>query len=136
MKRTLYILTPIIILVLTVVTLFKNSDYKAYTEVKLNELNSLIKRKKEIVVFIKKDGCSHCEQVNPIINDYAKKNSKKVYSITINRYNNMGKIVKEFNVPGTPVVIFYENGKEKNRIIGGFTEDKFYKYLQKAEKEK
>lgn len=136
MKKALYILTPIIILIFILVMLFKSPDNRAYTEVNLNQLNSLIKKKAEIIVFIKKDGCSHCEQVTPIINDYAKKNNKKVYSITINRYKNMSKITKKFNVPGTPVIIFYKGGKEKGRLIGGFTGKKFYKYLNKTEGEK
>ena len=84
-----------------------------------------------MIVFFKKDGCNHCEQVKPIINDYAKSKKIKVYSITISKYKNMEKISDEYDIPGTPVVSYYENGKVKSRLIGGFTIKQFKNFLNK-----
>lgn len=107
------------------------SDHNYYKEVSPNELNELVKSKKTMIVFFKKNGCNHCEQVKPIINDYAKDSKLKVYSLTINKYSNMDKIINKYNIPGTPVVSYYEKGKEKSRLVGSFTMKKFKDFISK-----
>lgn len=131
MKKLVYIIIPILIIIFTFFLINDNSNHIYYTEVNPNELNKLVKRKKTMVVFFKKDGCSHCEQVKPIINDFAKNNKTKIYSLTINKYKNMGKLANKYNISGTPVVAYYKKGKEKSRLLGGFTIKKFKKFISK-----
>ena len=83
-----------------------------------------------MLVFFKRDGCSHCEQVNPIVNEYAKGKKIKVYALTINKYK-MSKIVDKYNIPGTPVISYFKKGKEEGRIVGGFTKERFVRFLNK-----
>lgn len=130
MKKIIYIFPPVLVVILVILFFKLNSDVNFYTEVSPSELSSLIKRKKEVVIFLKKDGCVHCEQVNSIINGYAKNNREKVYSVTINRYRNMNEIVNKYNIPGTPVILYIKDGKEQNRLIGGFSTDKFNRFVQ------
>lgn len=129
MKKIFYIIVPILILSLSTF-LFISNTQKYYTEVNPNELSQLIEKKESIIVFFKQDGCPHCEQVNPIVNEYAKKKKIKVYSVTINKYKT-SQVIKKYNIPGTPVLSLYKKGKEKARLVGGFTKEKFGKFIEK-----
>ncbi len=131
MKKIIYFLIPILIVILSIILMLDKSDHNYYKEVSPNELNELVKSKKTMIVFFKKNGCNHCEQVKPIINDYAKDSKLKVYSLTINKYSNMDKIINKYNIPGTPVVSYYEKGKEKSRLVGSFTMKKFKDFISK-----
>lgn len=129
MKKVFYIIVPILILSLSTF-LFISNTQKYYTEVNPSKLSQLIEKKESIIVFFKQDGCPHCEQVNPIVNDYAKKKKIKVYSVTINKYKT-SQVIKKYNISGTPVLSLYKKGKEKARLVGGFTKEKFSKFIEK-----
>ncbi|MDK1716579.1 thioredoxin family protein [Dellaglioa algida] len=104
--------------------------YFNYTHFK--EVPKLVKKKKKIIVFAIQDGCSYCKMVEPIVNEYAKKNDSIVYAIVTNKETDYTEAEK-YKIKGTPTLIFYRNGKEIFRRENGFTNDQFQQIIHKLD---
>lgn len=108
-------------------------DYKNIT---YNKLSKEKKENENLILFVKQDGCTHCEKVKPVINNYSKKKKIKVVAITINKEKNESKFNNDLDIKGTPTIIFYHKGNEVNRIVGEFSENQFLNIARKVENER
>ncbi|MCT3097435.1 thioredoxin [Lactococcus lactis] len=68
--------------------------------------------------------------VEPIINNYSRKNKDIVFTIVANRDKEYSNQSVKYNIKGTPTVIFYREGKEIYRSTNAFTESEFKKTIE------
>ena len=94
-----------------------------------SELLEKIKNKETFILIRTQDGCHHCEEYKPILNRILKEENLEAYELNLTELrkeeeNIQNEVKKLFNVDGTPVTIFIQNGEEQttiNRIIGTTT---------------
>lgn len=83
--------------------------------------------KASLLVYFYTDDCPYCNEAKPHIEEAVKNTETKLYTydIKVEKYS-------EFDMDGVPLIIYYEHGKEKDRIQGVKTqkeyEDFFVKY--------
>ena len=92
-------------------------------------------KKEKFVLYVKKDGCSACEEFNPKFLSVLRKYNLKVYSLYTDKLDkkNENSFYELVDVTGTPTVLFIEDGKETmNKIEGLRTEDYIIKKFTNA----
>ena len=125
-----------IILVLAfLASFFSESEDKYVTEITYEQLVSKMDKKEKFVLYVKKDGCSACEEFNPKFLSVLRKYNLKVYSLYTDKLdeNDESSFYELVDVTGTPTVLFIEDGKETmNKIEGSRTEDYIIKKFTNA----
>ncbi len=127
-----------IFIILTLVflaTFFSESEDKYITEITYEQLVSKMDKKEKFVLYVKKDGCSACEEFNPKFLSVLRKYNLKVYSLYTDKLDkkNENSFYELVDVTGTPTVLFIEDGKETmNKIEGSRTEDYIIKKFTNA----
>ena len=79
-------------------------------------ITEVLKEKKITVVDFWATWCGPCKMLSPIIDELSKNNT----DITIGKINvdENPNISSQYNVRGIPTLIFFEDGKEVDRIVG------------------
>lgn len=103
-----------------------------YSFINFTDIPETIKNNEESIIFMVQDGCPHCKEAEPIVNQYAKNHKNIVHSVVINKQKNLDEGMKKYNIKGTPTLIYYKDGKEIYRTDGGFTSDAFDKVIKKV----
>jgi thioredoxin 1 len=87
----------------------------------LKNLEKVIKLNKTVVVYFSADWCTHCKVVSPIIDELIK-TQKDINFVKLNVDKNES-IVDTFSLTSIPCIIIFENGAEKDRIVGNITKE-------------
>ena len=109
-----------------------------------NLQNLLTKSQGPIVIALYMDGCQHCKQMEPIINNVAA--NQRFNNICFYRANGRGlkathsklstpDLVKQAigqDLPGYPFLLFMDQGKYITKQVGSTTEEKLTKIIEKA----
>ena len=125
----------IILILVFLATFFSESEDKYITEITYEQLVSKMDKKEKFVLYVKKDGCSACEEFNPKFLSILRKYNLKVYSLYTDKLDkkNENSFYELVDVTGTPTVLFIEDGKETmNKIEGSRTEDYIIKKFTNA----
>ena len=125
----------IILILVFLATFFSESEDKYITEITYEQLVSKMDKKEKFVLYVKKDGCSACEEFNPKFLSVLRKYNLKVYSLYTDKLDkkNENSFDELVDVTGTPTVLFIEDGKETmNKIEGLRTEDYIIKKFTNA----
>ncbi len=125
----------IILILVFLATFFSESEDKYITEITYEQLVSKMDKKEKFVLYVKKDGCSACEEFNPKFLSVLRKYNLKVYSLYTDKLDkkNENSFYELVDVTGTPTVLFIEDGKETmNKIEGSRTEDYIIKKFTNA----
>lgn len=125
----------IILILVFLATFFSESEDKYITEITYEQLVSKMDKKEKFVLYVKKDGCSACEEFNPKFLSVLRKYNLKVYSLYTDKLDkkNENSFYELVDVTGTPTVLFIEDGKETmNKIEGLRTEDYIIKKFTNA----
>lgn len=108
------------------------SNNNVINEINFDELEEKIDNKDSFILEIIQTGCSHCEEFSPRFKAVLKTNNLEAYSLNIYNLNNEER--EKFNdlitISGTPTVIFFEKGKEENRISGAVSNEKIEEELK------
>ena len=110
---------------------------KTYDEITYNELETMIKEKKDFILFIGSETCSACSAYKFTINELVKNHKLDIKYIDISKLsdNQRNKLIEHFPFDATPTTILAKKGKEKgddNRIVG----NQKYSKVEKKLKEK
>ena len=83
---------------------------------------------KEIVYFFQSD-CPHCKKITPVLMPLAKDKG-----IHIDQYNllEFEQGWKQYNIEGTPTLVYYKDGKEQLRVVGEQSADTFKKFFEET----
>ncbi len=129
MKKTLKVLLVVISLLL--LTGCKNNMER----ITYSDLEDKIKNKDTFIMEVSQDGCSHCEEYKPVIDEVLKDNKLKAYNLNITYVSekDYNKFDKEYEFEGTPTTMFFKDGKEvlSSRLVGTVSKSKLTKELKR-----
>lgn len=76
--------------------------------------------------------CIPCQALHPVMDELEQNlvGSAKVGKVNVNEEP---ELVKEFFVENIPTVIFFKDGKEVDRLVGGFAKSKYLERLQELQ---
>ena len=74
--------------------------------------------------------CMPCQALLPVIDDLAKtlENSVNVGKVNVDENR---ELAKEFKVMSIPTVIFFKDGQEVERLVGGYPKSKYLECIEK-----
>jgi thiol-disulfide isomerase/thioredoxin len=102
---------------------------KNYKEISYSDIVSKKKQHADFILFIKKDGCIHCENIEPLVNELAKKKDIDVLAITANKEKKQKLLINNLKFSLYPTIIFFKKGVEEARIVGEFDKPELYKKI-------
>jgi predicted bacteriocin transport accessory protein len=110
---------------------------KKYTEIGLNDFETMLEEKKDFVLFIGSSECSHCTTYKGTVNQVIKNYDVKIHYIDIIKFSSSESSTFSSLVTfsGTPTTVFYKNGKENvyNRLSGSVSYDKLVAKLKELD---
>ena len=124
----------VILIVISTIMITGCSNNNTVTEINFKDLEEKINNNDSFILEVIQTGCSHCEEFSPRFRAVLKTNNLEAYSINI--YNLSDEERKEFNdlvtISGTPTVIFFDKGKEENKISGAVSNKKLEEELKES----
>ena len=96
---------------------------KTYDEISYDELNKMLEKKQDFILFIGSDTCSACNTYKETLNDVIEEYGTDVKYINLASLSKAeeSSLVSKFPINGTPTTVFITNGEEEdthNRIVG------------------
>src|SRR6056300_763669 len=91
----------------------------------LDQFNKMM-RQKQIMCLYHWKYCGHCHSYMPTFEKIAQRANFPVMRVELSV---MQVLPKQYNVPGFPVVVMYENGKKKDELIGNRGESDLHKFI-------
>ncbi len=82
------------------------------------EIKSLVKRHKVVVLFIHSDGCPPCKQMAPKIDQLAHENKRKDVFIAQVKVREIQEFCAANGIAGVPTTLIFDNGELKKRFVG------------------
>ncbi len=79
------------------------------------EFYDLLEKQNSFFVYFYSPTCLECQQAEPIIAEAVKKSD--IFLVKINIKNNSG-VYDEYELPGVPAILYFENGELVNGIVG------------------
>lgn len=134
-KWFLFIIIFLIIALAFISSFFSESEDKYVTEITYQQLVSKMDKKEKFALYVKKEGCSACEEFSPTFLSVLREYKLKVYSIYTDKLSDEDSesFYDLVDVSGTPTVLFIEDGKETmNKIEGVRTKDYIVKKFTNA----
>ncbi|MNI11442.1 Thioredoxin [compost metagenome] len=83
------------------------------------ELDAKIKNKESFFLYYYSSTCSHCQATTPVLVPIQKELGIDVKQYNLQEFNEGW---KKYNIQYTPTLVYYKEGKEVERIIGGVPE--------------
>ena len=128
----------VLLLLLAIVLIFTgcdNSDSKYFKELSYSSLEEKINSKEKFFFVVTQDGCSHCEDFIPIVEEVLEEYKVTGYNYNLTKISKADteKFDKLFDVDGTPTTIFVEDGNEVSlmqRINGSISKEKLIQKLK------
>lgn len=129
MKKVVKVLLVVISLML--LTGCKNNMER----ITYSDLEDKIKDKDTFIMEVSQDGCSHCEEYKPIIDEILNDNNLTAYNLNITYLSEQdyNKFDKKYTFEGTPTTMFFKDGKEvlSSRLVGTVSKTKLKKELKR-----
>jgi thioredoxin 1 len=79
------------------------------------------------VYYFTADWCQPCKKTKPVVEELNREQSTAVFQI-IDVDDNL-ELVKNFGIQSVPTFILFDDGIEKNRIIGGQTREQLVNFI-------
>lgn len=119
-NKFMFIIIFIMVTLLTIIVVF--DDSKIYlSELTYSALEKKINNNEDFILFVKQDGCSHCQNFTPKFEKVLKTYEIEAYYINITNLTKEEKVsLSEIvTIDGTPIVFFFENGSPISTTIDG-----------------
>lgn len=94
-------------------------------------LNAKIDNKEDVTVYFFSPVCSYCNKTTPIVSPLAEEMDIDLVQFNVWEFEEAW---DEYNLEATPVIIHYENGKEKDRITGYWEKEEFESFFKEKVK--
>ncbi len=126
----LIICTIALISLILLIILYNNSNKSRLYELNVNNIIEKINNEDSFILCISATYCGHCKEYKPKLEEISKKYKIDIYYIDIDKYDEKARYKFMDYVSfdgGTPITIFFKNGKEEttvNRINGNVSSDK------------
>ena len=81
-------------------------------------LNDKIEGKESFVVLVIQNGCSHCENFQPVFDEFANNNNIDYVKLNLTNLQSSEKedLHNKYNISGTPTVMIFKNGVEEKEL--------------------
>jgi thioredoxin 1 len=79
------------------------------------------------VYYFTADWCSPCKRTRPIVEELSREQTTAMFQII--DVDDNSTLANTFAIQSIPTFILFENGIEKNRIIGGQTRDQLVEFI-------
>lgn len=79
------------------------------------------------VYYFTAEWCQPCKRTKPIVEELNREQTTAGFQII--DIDDSGDLVKSFGIQSVPTFILFENGIEKNRIIGGQTREQLVEFI-------
>lgn len=133
--KWLIVLGIIIIVLIIVSVVFSDNESKYLKEVSINKVLEMKDNDENFILYIKQTNCEHCKAFTPKFVNVLKEKKLKAYVLNItNLSDEENKIYEDnFDIKGTPTVLFYDNGDESLiKLEGEQTREKIISKLEAA----
>ncbi len=121
-------------ILIIIVLLFYNVVIKTRGEViEIYSIENLLESKKNEYLYFGLSRCKVCEELDPIMEEMAKKYNKKIYYIDIYQYlehSEFEEIQKKLILYGVPTIYKLEKGERKKRVVISKIDDENIKRIE------
>lgn len=132
MKKFLLIL-PLLILIVIISFYVINSESiepVKYSNLSLEEYQKKIEQKEDFVMYIYKNTCGVCKEMKSQINSAIEESGAKIYALNADLEENVSiGFFEKYKLEKTPTIVYYENGLEKRRLVGYYTNNEIISFL-------
>lgn len=87
-----------------------------------DELAQKLENGKDAVIYFYSPTCSHCQRTTPILVPLAEDMGVKLKKVNLLEFEDAW---GRFGIQSTPTVVYYENGKEVDRVNGAQSEEMY-----------
>ncbi len=113
----------VIITIITIITAFCLTGCggpKTYDEITYNELETMIKNKEDFILMIGAESCSACKSYKIALDKVIEKYKVDIKYIDNDKLSSdeYADLESNFYFTATPTIVFVENGKEADRMVG------------------
>ncbi|WP_413364338.1 thioredoxin family protein [Lysinibacillus sp. 3P01SB] len=119
--------------ILLVVFDSKKKTEELDNEITVEELQNGLLENEDYFVYFYQTDCLACKKTSPIVIPMTKKMNIDLKKINLQKDTTGW---KEFKIKGTPTIIYFENGKEVDRIFAKKPEETFRQWFEKNSKGK
>lgn len=81
-----------------------------------DELEQRLENEESLIVYFFSPACPYCVQTTPILQDMVEEKEIEIHQLNVLEYD---QAFSEYAFTHTPTTIYFENGQEKDRIVGG-----------------
>ena len=125
------------IFIILICSCFLFTGCSSLKEIKLNQLEKMMKNKETFILEVMKTNCSHCKTFTPKFKKVLKDNGLKAYKIDTDKMSKKekSKFDSIIYVSGTPTVVFVKKGKalqNYTRIEGNVPRSVVLKKIENA----
>jgi len=85
-----------------------------------NELESALDNKEDLFVYYFQSTCVHCAATTPVLMPMAEEASVDLKQFNLLEFEEGW---SDYNIEATPTLVYYKNGKEVDRMVGGVAHD-------------
>lgn len=86
-----------------------------------DELSEKLKDGEDMVVYFYSPTCIHCKRTTPILAPLAEEMGVDMKKMNLKEFNVWG----DYGIESTPTLVYFENGKEVDRVNGAQSEEVF-----------
>lgn len=124
-----------IFILIVILFMFTGCGRSSYDEISYSELDSMIDKKEDFILFIGSSGCTACAAYKVTLDDIIKEYNIDVKYIDLLELSDKeeASLMGEFPITGTPTTIFITDGVEEdthNRIDGNLKKSKIIEKLK------
>jgi thiol-disulfide isomerase/thioredoxin len=107
----------------------KQEQKDLYSEqITVSEMEAKVKNNEDFFAYLYQPDCEHCKAVSPKLIPMAREMNKPLYPVNI---FNRKEAWEKYDVPGTPTLIHFKDGKEVGRLVGEQADSTFEEFLKK-----
>lgn len=113
-----------------------NNRIKTYTKIDYKEYSDMVENKKDFILYIGSADCSHCQEFQPILEQFIKNYQLDIKYIDISVLKDKEYLVlkNKTKLSGTPTIVIFKSGivesGNDNKIQGTVSYDKLESFFK------
>ena len=112
-----------------------SSNVKTYKSLTYEEYDKKIKNNDTFLLFLWQTGCSHCESFEPKLKSVISNFNLEVYGLNMADLSEdeYAKVKNKTFISGTPTMVYFDEGKNDEKLVGEKSEEELLKFLVKID---